>query len=468
MYKMTQLIINSLNYNQILSNLLADNPSSKNFPENVLTRLITIIGMTSGLTLIEIVNLKWSDILAVDSRNRPKINKKYRIERHYEFPINAKLHNQLAIFYNYLNQPQLQTRIIDCYQESLTIETLLLRINITLGIKWINGIKKDVVVNYKNEQLLQILFGRRVMEVCGSTNKINTYLKWLFKLENNQQLFNFLGFKSKDDIHESISNISLIEDGRYAYLFGEPSSFLDDDKHFLSQNPTTNEFYTFQHFQVFYEFLNGVKIYKYNIVTQGIVILLLISLTNGIRLSTLLNLRWSDLFDINQDTFEIKLKKTITFNKKELLFHYSVLKKILFYFENAMKYFGFNGVKISGEDSLSFQQQTPNLELPVFITNRGNRLVRNSLNRELKKALNGLDFQHTDKFALESTLIMYGRRIIELKGIHRPTLRLLKKRLNFRTTLELFKFLEIDEQKGNDGQIMKEFESVHDHILYNK
>ena len=63
---------------------------------------------------------------------------------------------------------------------------------------------------------------------------------------------------------------------------------------------------------------------------------------------------------------------------------------------------------------------------------------------------------------------MYGRRIIELKGIHGPTLKLLKKRLNFRTTHKLFQFLEIDEQKGNIGNELQEYESIHDHILYDK
>ena len=91
---LTQLIINKLDYQQILTRLLVNRPSIKNSPDQVLTRLIIIIGLTSGLTLEEILRLKWSDILTVDSRSRPRINMKYRVDRHYEFPINVKIHAQ--------------------------------------------------------------------------------------------------------------------------------------------------------------------------------------------------------------------------------------------------------------------------------------------------------------------------------------------------------------------------------------
>ena len=108
----------------------------------------------------------------------------------------------------------------------------------------------------------------------------------------------------------------------------------------------------------------------------------------------------------------------------------------------------------------------PDLSSYCFITNKGNPLTQPSLHREVIKALKLLKFQHADKFTTKSTLIMYGRRIIELKGNHKPTIKALKQHLNFKSTSELFKFLYINEYKGYKDSSLKSFDSVFEHILY--
>jgi len=466
MCKITQIIINNIKYNDVLADLLAPNPTIKAYPEQIILKTIMIIALTSGLPLEYIIQLKWKAILTINSKSQAQINETINITRYYKFPINNKLHLQLSEFYNYLNQPSLDSKIVDGHTKAKDLDSLLLPLYISMGLWDIKELSKDEIATYKNKQLTQILFGRRVFEVCAYTNTSSKFLKVFFKIKTNKELFNFLGYKSRSEINYNLSNISLIEGVNDKHLHGPAPSFMDDNKHFHIQIDNTNKYYPFQHFQVFYDFLNQVYLYKIPLITQGMVVLLLISLTNGIRLSSLLKLKWVDIINLNQKDSLLLFKKKIVFKNKELIINEDIMKKIGFYFENLMQFYGETGISYEGKERVSFINQ-PDIDSSIFVSNKGNTLTQNSLHRELHNALKLLGFQHWNKFTTKSTLIMYGRRIIELKGQHKPTIKLLKEHYNFRIIQKLFEFLYIDEYKGNVGKQIKGFNSISEHILYN-
>jgi len=462
MTKSTQIVVNRLNFNEVLSKLLVHNPTNSAFPNVVTVRAITLISLISGLHLEEVVKLKWSAILSINSKSQAQINEYITINRHYEFPINQKLRNQLSDFYTSLKHPNPESKIIDGLEDYNGIESLLPRMNIGFGLLEWREYNQDELYRYNNKHLTQILFGRRVFEVCGYTNETSKFLKTFFSKKTNRGLFYFLGYESRNDINYSLANISLVEGQKHRYEHGESHSFLDDNKHFYVQIKNSKQYYPFQHFQVFYDFLNKSSLHKNSIVTQGMILLLLISLTNGIRLSLLLKFKWSDIFIDNKKDSILTLKEEIILKKNKLIINSDILKKIFIYYKKAMVT---SGISVLAGNKISYTNE-PNLDYSIIMTSRGNPLTQPSLHREMTRALHELGFIHADKFSTKSTLIMYGRRIIELKGDHKPTIKLLKEHFNFRSTQALFDFLYINEYKGNKGTSIRGFNSVWEHILY--
>lgn len=461
----TQLVFDKLKYNQILSKELKPNVADSVYPDVVVTRIFMIIGLVSGLPLKYIIKLKWSNIISINSKSQPIINESIGITRYYNFPLNPKLHKQLSNSYINLKQPSLDSFIIDSYTKPMSLDDILLGMRVSLTNLGDKEMRQMRIANYKDEAILQRIFGRRVFEVCGYTNQTAKKLKNLFKLKYNNELFEFLGYSSKADINYRLGNISLVEGIQYKYKFGEPKSFMDDNKHFLIKMEETKKFYPFQHFQVFYDFLIKSQPYKHSLITHSIVILLLISLTNGIRLSSLLRLKWSDILIVDQENASMSFKKEVTFKNHILCLNDDVLKKINMYFISAMKVLGVTIDRIANPKESTYKI-IPNINLPFILTNKGTGLTQPSLHRELIKALHELEFIHANKFTTKSTLIMYGRRIIELKGSHKPAIQLLKEHFNFKSTTKLFGFLYISEYKGDKGKEIKEFDSVFEHILY--
>jgi integrase len=461
MDKITQKLICELDYVKVVSNLLREDTISSTYSNQSIYRIVMLIALTSGMPLKYILDLKWSSIFKIDSRSKVELHEKINISRYYDFPLNHHLKDRLVDFYNACNQPPLQQKILDSLTDKRDLESLHVPLNIALGLSPSKSQNSIEVGNYNNPRLTQILFGRRVFEVCGYTNETSKFLKVYLKLANNKELFEFLGYQSKDDIKYSLSSISLNESEKGKYKHVAPPVFLDDNKHFLIPLQNSKDVYPFQHYQVFYDFLMGLSSFNHVKLNLSMIIVLLISLTNGLRLSSLLTLKWSDLFSIDRTKKVIELRQDIKIGGKNLKISEDLFKKIDFYFSRIME----DNKTIKKGNQISFERM-PNLNSWVILTNRGNRLSQSSLNREMKKALKQLGFSHVDKFTTKSTEIMFGRRIIELKGNHKPTIKLLKEHFNFRSTNKLFDFLFINEYKGNKGNWIGGFKSVFDHILY--
>lgn len=464
MFIFPHFIVGKLDFNQIMLKLLAGNPTNKAFKDQVIHRTIMIIAMASGLPLKEVIHLEWKDIVTTDSRGQISITKEFNGIQ--DLTISIKLSKQLLDNYKSLNQPKLESKIINGLSKHKEIDELLLPLNIAIGIHKTKGIDKEAYISFKNKYLTQILFGRRVFEVFGYTNETCQYLKKHLKIRTHQKLFDFLGYKSKEDIEYHLSDISMIEGTKDRFIHGDPPCFLEDDKHFsIPKEDSADEYYPFQHFQVFYDFLNNIRQKEYSILTQAIVSVLTLSLTNGIRLSTLLNLKWSDLFIKGTNLYHpyLIIKKKVTLGRFQLHIDMGTAEKILLYYQGILYYKGIEAFNI--KDKLTFHGELPDLDDHCFVNNQQNPITSHNIKRYLDTALKELNFEHAKKFTLKSTLIMYGRRIVELKGNHKPTIQLLKEHFKYRRAYDLFKFLYISEQKGNKGEII-EINSVFDHILY--
>ena len=126
--------------------------------------------------------------------------------------------------------------------------------------------------------------------------------------------------------------------------------------------------------------------------------------------------------------------------------------------QNLLNHFNPRIKKTFRKETFSFNYYAPDsitipqLNSSVFITNTGIALTQHSLSREIKSALKWWAFPHTDKFTSKSPLIMWGRRIIEIRGDHKPTIKALKQHFNFKSQDELFKFLCIDYKKEVKGK----------------
>lgn len=467
MDKYTLLIINNLDYNQILTDLLKPNEADRVFPAQMSKKVILILALITGLPLRSLICLNWNNILQYDGKGGATIKSQLEVDRKYDFHISLKVHKQIIQFYNYLGQPSFNTPIAEQLRGYSKLENWYAGTNVTLGLGKFENLEADIISKYKNEHLTQILFGRRVLETCGYSSKLCKFLMGLFKIESKDILLDFLGFKSKKDIAYSLNDISMNEGKKDRYQFGSSRSFLNDNKHFFNIIDNSDKYYPFQHFQLFYDFLKVVNLSSHDVKTRGVLSLLMISLTNGIRPSSLLKLKWSDVFEIGKKNGILDcylLKKSFKFGRHIIKIDNHTMKLLIVQF--SILHAG-RGVKVDTDNrQLTFLDGAPPLENECFITNRKNTLTQPSLLREIRKALQKAEFQHAEKFTTKSTMIMYGRRIIEMKGNHPQTIKALKKHFNFRRTQDLFDFLYINNKKGSNIPDIGEFSSVFDHILY--
>jgi len=466
MDKNTLFIINRLDYNQILTDLLEFNEEDKILPPKISIGVILILALITGLPLRRILRLNWNAVLQYDGKGVPICKSLMEVDRKYDIYINKKVHKQIIQYYYYLGQPNFNTPIAFQIRRYKNLDSCLKLTNVELGIQKLEDLENDIIYSYKNENLTQILFGRRVLETCGYSSKLCKFLMGLFKIETQAMLLIFLGYESKKEIAYNLNDISLNEGEKDRYLYGNPQSFLDDNKHFFNLIDNSNKYYPFQHFQVFYDFLKSVNLSMYDVKTRGVLCLLMISLTNGIRPSSLLKLNWSDLLELGKvDILDCCIvKEYFKFGRHQIKIDINTMKLLMVHFR--LLHAG-RGVYIkSDKRQLIFLKGAPPIQNSCFVTNRKNVLTQPSLLREIKKALQLIEFQHADKFTTKSTMIMYGRRVVELKGNHSLAIKALKKHFNIRRTQDLFDFLYIDNKQRTNIPDIGEFHSIFEHILY--
>ena len=423
--------------------------------DQMIHRIILVLSLATGLEMKYVYNLKWKELLMLGTENNAVVKDELRVRKYY-IPIHHKVKFLLSDLYCKLGYPSLELEIINTIPLRLGTDRLsewILRGAASEHLNEINKINVKHLKVFNFEIFSQILFGRKVFAVNGYTNDISKFLKLHFKFRTNKELFFFLGYRSKDEIQYSLNNINLDANGAFIEL---------EDKNF-------NDGYPFQKFTAFSKFLESELIAYKGPVTNSIRLLLLISLYNGIRPSRLLSLKWHEVIHVNQEERTIQIKKSPVFEKQNIKIYAEFRKNLLEHYVHTMETTQ-NVIFYSKSRGRKTYSTIPNLEDNVFISNKYNPLTQPSLSREIKKALQNLRFPHAEKVTSTSTAIMYGRRIMEIKGDHKPTIQKLKEHFNFKSKKQLFDFLHLTGSREKDKEIYnfkgKVRKNIFEGILY--
>lgn len=462
MSKNTQSIQNLIDFDDLLRHCFDSLDTIRVFKELMIYRVLLILCLTTGVELETIVTLKWKDILALGSENDAEVKNELGI-RKYLIPFHPKVKELISDLYAKLGFPILDSLIVEGIYENKNFTNQKLAETISrMGKNRTKFLKIDQesLEKFDFEKNLLVLFGRKALETNGYSNKVSKQLKLHLGFKLNQELFDFLGYDSKESIEYNLHNINL---NCKEPVFALPDKNFNDPKNH----------YPFQKFTAFSKFLiSELNFYKPT-VTNSIRLLLIISLYNGIRPSTLIRLKWLDIIEVDNDEQSICIKDSVVFEGYHINISEWLKEKLLFHLEQILDHLKDNpleddkNIRYSIRGKIRYKSQT-DLNSSVFVMNTGNPITQPSLSREIKKALHQMGFPHANKITSKSTVIMYGRRIIEIKGDHKPTLQKLKEHFNFRSKAELFKFLYIDlKQEKKEFQFKgKVRETIFDEILY--
>ena len=405
--------------------------------EIVVVRTCIFLSLILGIEFETILNMKWSQIFKYNSNDKLILSKNIGV-RNYEIPICFKLHEPIFAQVKKLDYPDLDQKIISIVNN--TTKNIELEIYETIRKIFHFNSDSDVLPTTLDERnilkkLPLIMFGRRVFRVYGYSDKTCKFLKRHFKIKYNKDLLDFLGYDTIDEIDYELINI---------YIPDASKTFILSEKNF--NHP---EQYPFQDYEVFHDFLITRK--GLDLTTASIRLLLLLGLSNGVRLSLLLQIKWKELVYITESGYA-RLISTLHIGKFILNISYPYIIKNHFLI-----------------DPLSNNLEYKELNSSVFVMNSGNPITQPSLHRNVLKALQNMSFRHYKLFTTKSPMIMYGRMIIEIKGDHGLTIKQLKEHFNFRSTKKLCEFLYIDIEKRRNKETY-EFtnhnKSVFDEVLY--
>ena len=433
----TQQILNLVNFDVLIKKCIYK-PRNKFNNYDLDFELLLLIGLVTGSKFTSLINLNWKDIVYLDSEDG-FLAKDELVIRKYAICFHSIVKLRITETYTLLDYPDLDSKILQSISKIILNSQIGLNNKISVLTFRILNLSHDyekiyTQTNVQFNTLTQILFGRKVFEVNGYSNEICKKLKQHFDFRFNKELFDFLGYNSKDEIKYEISEINLDCNRKLFSL---------EDKNF-------NNSYSFQKFSVFSKFLFSKNQYGNKTITDSIIILLLMSLYNGIRPSTLIHLKWKDLIDFNDTNEKFVAKKFIYFRKYKIQINKEISKILISHFGRNDRISYHESIGSTKDLFVSKIKNHPKLTDYVFIMNSGNPLKQPSLSREIKRALLELKFPHYNKIKSTSTTIMYGRRIIELRGDHKPTLNKLKEHFNFRSKKQLFEFLCINYNPVKD------------------
>jgi len=383
-----------------------------------------------GLSHDEIKSLHWRDIYELDSYKNPIIIVKPLKTRDYKIYLSAALREILKKYHA---------------QRNFVVSEFL--------PLYLSPPKSD----------LRPIFARRLFEVNGYSDELSKDLKVQFKIRQTNELLKFCGFSSKDEITYGLQHINLdIEKAPLVQL---------SDKNF-----NNGDF----HFQSFSSFSNFIKnSYPDSVIRENSIRLILwLSVYSGIRLTDFLKLTWNEFLYFDSSNKRIYIKNDIEFSGFNFTLPTDLGRKLLLHFVEFVFLKHLRDYTINyGPDNNVFSQNPyiapwdgfgdriitdefenlffETIEFPfnylnhsIFVKNDLTPIIPNNLAREIRAALFHLGHGNPDDFKANSTLIMWARRIIEIKGDHKATIQILKERFYFRTKRELAKFLGLIDEKG--------------------
>ncbi|MGQ2985369.1 hypothetical protein [Flavobacterium sp.] len=448
MAKITQDVAGLLTFDDLMANSLKE--GSTGFKELAVRRVLLLISLSAGLDMSSVFRLKWKDLLSLGSEN-DAIVKDELIVRKYSIAIHPKAKQQISDTYALVGFPERDTLIISQLGKDANdldkLPGLILMINNSNRHKFLNVIN-EYLEKCDFNTYTQVCFGRKVFQVMGYTTETCRALKQHLGFRSNQALFDFLGYSSKEEIVYRLHHINL--DCKAPLEF--------KDKNFNDGLTKTGEpKHPFQKFTAFSKFLLTCKTYYSETVTNSIYLLLWLSLYNGVRPSTLIRLKWKHIMDVDKRQSTIGVCDWTIFEGYTIKIGKELRDKLLYHFEISAEKTMRDALEPKDDrykaERKVIYRSLPDFDTPVFIMNSGNAITQPSLSREIKKALQQMGFPHADKFTSKSTAIMYGRRVLEIKGNHKPTIQKLKEHFNFKSAEQLFDFLYLDYNK--DGVVFK-------------
>lgn len=362
--------------------------------------LFITIALSTGLSIDEIDKLTWEDILEVGGIDGAESRKEIYVRRYANY-LHPIIRTKLQTVYTEgVLSPKITSSI---FSKEITQRGILVILSFFLN-------EKELFNDYKRfghstdvslfNKFFQATFGRKVIRTCGFDKETARQLRRHFRVKTNNEVLYLLALN--EPIPFRLNSINLTA-----------------KNYFNLKNKNFDNGYHFQNFTSLDKFLTNTDGKTQR--DAAIKCLLLISLHNGIKINTLLKLKNSDIV-IKIDNYGSKNVEKILFDGNELVVNSSVNFAILSYFHA----YGFDP------------------SIPLFRTNRGNAISSSSLHRELQETMKVLGHKYYKAFTSDSFVISWGRKIITIKGFHKPTIKALKEHLKIKTEKQLFKYLCIE------------------------
>lgn len=292
------------------------------------------------------------------------------------------------------------------------------------------GQLSDFNLNFRDYP--QILYARQALIKNGHSNKVAKHLKSLFGFKLNKELEDFLSLEDLSQCHLLLTSID---------LYCPDHLFVFKDKGFETNKDYSN-------FLAFDEYLTRcIKMHKSPHI-RSIYFLMVLCHYNGLRPAFLKDLRWKDFVSVNEEDKTLKIHSEFEYRGKIIIipYKYSRTVNLLCPISNKMKV---GNSLDTDQPYLRMEIEKFNVNNPlVFISAKGGPLHLQSLKRDMQKTLKHLKFPFWNKISTFSFQRMWGRRILEMNGDHKPTIRELKAHLNLRSKKELFTFLDVLQTKS--------------------
>lgn len=364
--------------------------------------LLLIIVLSTGLPISEINKLRWEDILDIGGIDGVKVKEQLFVRRYANY-IHPVIRVKLETLYikGFLS-PKMTSLLFPANKtENALFYLLAFLLEERKHFTIYRQERHPMEISLFNS-FFQATFGIKVLRVCGFDKETARQLRRHFRVKSNDEVLYLLCMKKPTSFN--LENINLY--GR-EYLSLENRNFENG--------------YPFQSFTYLNRFLTDIVCVCQR--DAAMRCLMLLSLHNGIKMSALLKIESSDVY-FKKDSLS---PEAIMFYNHKLVLSESVTSAFNDYF---FKY--------------GFEKS-----LPLFRTNRGNRISSSSLQRELTSVMKQFGHKYYMSFNPDSFLISWGRRVISIKGDHKPTIKALKERLNLKTEKDLHIFLHLhDPKKG--------------------
>ena len=403
--------------------------------------ILVAIALTTGIPISHFKGRYWYEFITSEINGRYVVNPKilYRNELHV-----------------------LPWIVIDLIKRVKQVNNLPSDEKILADFDWGSFIYESFIKKYFPEKNLsdfdidfsrypQILFGRQILIRNGYTNKVGKFLKSMFGFRLNRELEKFLLIEDLSKWHLKLVSID---------LYCPDELFVFKDKGFGSNKDYYN-------FLAFDEYLTQCLSKKKTTHSRSIYILIVLCLYNGLRPSFFKDLCWKDFVEINNESQSFKIRSEFKYRGKIIIIPNMYGKEII----RLCPICNILQINLKLDTFRPYNKKSienyNSTNLKVFTSAKGGDLQLQSLKRDIQKTLKNFDFVFWNQVTTLSFQKMWGRRILEINGDHKPTIKELKKHFNLKSKGELFLLLDVLKLKNEASTFKcKKRETYSDYINY--